>query len=149
MATQTRRAFLQWLGGAVALMLLPLQALATLWNDKAFKAQTMPEALSALGMSDMKASNQIRFDAPDKAENGAIVQILVESLIQPTDQIVILAEKNPTNLIAQFNFLPGADPYVITRIKMAESAHVYAVIRSGSEYFFSQKYIEVLENGCG
>ena len=65
------------------------------------------------------------------------------------EAIAILAEKNPTPLIANFMFSNGAEPYVITRIKMAETAEVRAIVKAGGKYYSVGKKVEVSLGGCG
>jgi sulfur-oxidizing protein SoxY len=52
-------------------------------------------------------------------------------------------------LIAHFKFSHGADPFVVTRIKMAGTSDVQTVIKADNQYFVAKKRVEVLENGCG
>jgi len=131
------------------LALAPLRALAAIWNKPAFEAQQVDEALQGLGAARIGPSRDIVLIAPDMAENGAIVQIEVESRIPGTEAIAILAEKNPTPLIANFLFSAGAEPYVITRIKMAETADVRAIVKAGGKYYSVGKKVEVALGGCG
>jgi sulfur-oxidizing protein SoxY len=142
-----------WLQGCAAMLavlaLAPLRALAAIWNKPAFEAQQVDEALQGLGAVHIRPSRDIVLIAPDMAENGAIVQIEVESRIPGTEAIAILAEKNPTPLIANFLFSAGAEPYVITRIKMAETADVRAIVKAGGKYYSVGKKVEVALGGCG
>lgn len=131
------------------LVMLPFNALAGLWNKAAFEAKTVDDARQQLQMSNEVVSSQIFIIAPDRAENGAVVQIEVRSAIANTEAMAIFVEHNPTKLIANFMFEAGTEPFVITRIKMAESSNIKVVIKAGSQYFSNQKYVEVLENGCG
>ena len=150
MQTMTqRRKFIKFLIGAASLALIPMRALAAAWNLPAFQATQMQEALAGLGVNRLTASSLITVVAPDKAENGAVVQIEITSNIPNTESISILVDKNPTSLIAHFQFSQGADPFVVTRIKMAETSDVQAVIKAGNQYFVGKKRVEVLENGCG
>ena len=144
-----RRKFIKALFAASALALLPIKALAAMWNIPAFQASKLEEAFAALQMRNISLSNDIQLVAPDKAENGAVVQIEITSLIPNTESIAIFVEQNPTALIANFEFGEGADAFVVTRIKMAETSDVQAVIKSGNRYFSAKKRVEVLENGCG
>lgn len=144
-----RRKFIQFLFGAASLALLPARAFAAVWNAAAFQATQADAALTGLGVSKLKSSSLITVVAPDKAENGAVVQIEVTSNIPNTESIAILVDKNPTSLIAHFKFSHGADPFVVTRIKMAETSDVQAVIKADNQYFVAKKRVEVLENGCG
>jgi len=144
-----RRKFIKALFAASALALLPIKAFAAMWNTSAFQATKLQEAMAALQITNISPSNDIQMVAPDKAENGAVVQIEVASRIANTESIAIFVEKNPTALIANFVFGEGADGFVVTRIKMAETSDVLAVIKSGNRYFSAKKRVEVLENGCG
>ena len=144
-----RRNFLQLLLGCTAAMLLaPINALAAIWNKAAFAATTVDAAVKGLNIASEIPSADIEIVAPDYAENGAIVQVEVMSRIPNTEAIAILVDKNPTSLIANFMFSNGAEPFVITRIKMAETSNVVAIAKVGDQYFEAKKYVEVSENGC-
>jgi sulfur-oxidizing protein SoxY len=149
MSMMQRRKFIKVLFAASALALLPIKALAAMWNTPAFQATKLQEALASLQIGNLTPSNDIQIIAPDKAENGAVVQIEVTSRIANIESIAIFVENNPTALIANFMFSEGADGFVVTRIKMAETSDVQAVIKSGNHYFSAKKRVEVLENGCG
>lgn len=142
-----------WIASALALgsvaMSLPLRALAAVWNKAAFDAEHVDQALKGLGVAQAGPSRDILLTAPDMAENGAMVQIEVESRIPGTEAIAILVEKNPTPLIANFIFSNGADPYVVTRIKMAESSELKAIVKAGGQYYTVTKKVEVALGGCG
>ncbi len=144
-----RRDFVKMLFAVSALAFLPLRAFAAMWNVNAFESTKLNSALNGLGITEIKASKQITIIAPDKAENGAVVQIEVRSEIANTESLAILVENNPTPLIAHFVFREGADAYIVTRIKMAETSDVQAIVKVGNQYFSAKKRVEVLENGCG
>jgi sulfur-oxidizing protein SoxY len=145
-----RRGFLSLLiGSTVCLLLQPLSALAALWNKSAFEAAKLNAASKILNIQDAQASPDIQIIAPDRAENGAVVQVEITSNIANTDLIYILVENNPTPLIAQFVFSNGAQPYVVTRIKMADTSDIKVVVKAGNQFFTHSKNVVVLENGCG
>lgn len=145
-----RRTFLQQvISTSLVLALLPLKTLAATWNKLAFEAKGTEQALRNMGVSHPKASKEILLTLPDRAENGAIVQAEISSLIPNTESIAILVDQNPTALIAQFTFLSGVDPFVITRIKMSETSVVTVLVKANGQYFSAEKKVEVLENGCG
>jgi sulfur-oxidizing protein SoxY len=141
-----RRHFIFGLLGTI--LLAPLNALAAIWNKPAFEAVKLEDASSALAIEHEAPSDLIHIKAPERAENGAIVQIEVRSDIKDTEAIAILVNKNPTPLIANFMFSNGAEPFVITRIKMAETSDVKVVVKAGNQYFTNSRNVEVLENGC-
>ncbi len=131
------------------LVLAPINALAAIWNKAAFETVKLNEATSNLGIANEFHSQDILITAPDRAENGAIVQVEIKSNIANTESIAILVEKNPTPLIATFKFSNGAEPFVVTRIKMADTSDIKVVVKAGDQYFTNARNVVVLENGCG
>ena len=148
-----RRDFLTLLTGVLTAAMLPINALAGLlnqtWNKTAFEATKLDEATKGLNISTETPSKDIEIIAPDRAENGAVVQIEITSNITNTESITVLVEHNPTPLIGIFSFSNGALPFVITRIKMAEDSDLKVIVKAGSQYFTASKKVIVLENGCG
>jgi sulfur-oxidizing protein SoxY len=142
-----RRSFL--LGMLTMIALAPIKVWAALWNRPAFEALKIKDATQYLNVSEEIPSGDIVIVAPERAENGAVVQIEIRSNIQNTEAIAIFVENNPTPLIANFMFGDGAEPFVVTRIKMAETSDLKIVVKAGSQYFTNAKNITVLENGCG
>ena len=154
-----RREFLTVLTVALAAVMLPINALAAAWNKAwnktAFEATKLDEATKGLNVStetpskDIEPSKNIDIIAPDRAENGAVVQIEITSNIKNTESITVLVEHNPTPLIGTFSFSNGALPFVITRIKMAEDSDVKVIVKAEGKFFTNSKKVIVLENGCG
>ncbi|MDP3087967.1 MAG: thiosulfate oxidation carrier protein SoxY [Methylotenera sp.] len=99
----------------------PASAFATIWNKSAFDAVKLDEASKNLNIQSEILSQDIFINAPDKAENVAIVQVEVKSNIANTETISIFLEKNSTPLIAHFKFGEGVEPFIVTRIKMADT----------------------------
>ena len=129
-------------------LLLPLRAVAAIWNKAAFDAIKLDEAAKNLAINSEIPSKDIEIIAPDRAENGAIVQLEVTSRIPNTEAIAVFVEKNPTALIGNFMFSNGAMPKIVTRIKMAETSDIKIIVKAGNQYFTSAKNVVVLESGC-
>ena len=144
-----RRVFLGMLAALASTILLPLKAFAVTWRSAAFEATHLSESEKALGISTMTTSQLIDILAPEKAENGAIVQLEITSRIPNTESISVLVEKNPTALIAQYQFGAGALPSLVTRIKMADTSEVKVIVKADGQYLSASKKVIVLENGCG
>jgi sulfur-oxidizing protein SoxY len=148
-----RRKFISIISTALAAAwILPLQAMtlvSTLWKKDAFESIKLDEATKKLGASNALQSQQIEIIAPDRAENGAVVQVEITSNIANTESIAILVEHNPTALIGSFSFSNGAMPFVITRIKMAEDSDIKVIVKADGQFFTASKKVVVLENGCG
>lgn len=148
----SRRGFLRktgLLGLAVsAVTLLPRMAYAA-WNKTAFDAKTMADFYKTLGVDAPAVSADIQVIASDIAENGAVVPVQAISAIPGTTQISFLVDKNPTMLIAQFDLGPEALPDVSTRIKMAQTSNVVALVKAGDKFYTASKEIKVTLGGCG
>lgn len=117
-------------------------------NREAFDAQTLDGGLVAAGVANAVESDQIVLKAPDIAENSALVHIEVESRLPDTRSILVFAEKNPQPLVAQFDILPGMDPFVAVRIKMAETAFLRVVVLAGGKAYVIRRETKVTVGGC-
>src|SRR4030088_3639401 len=103
----TRRLILQG-AGAVALVGLgdipfgfaPAFAAA---NDKypedAFKAKSDADAIKALYGKTAEPSDKVKLDAPEIAENGAVVPISVSTTLADVTSISFLVSENPSALV--------------------------------------------------
>ena len=129
-------------------ILKPLAALAA-WNKEAFGAKSAAEALKNLGVGAGVPSKDVHIEAPEIAENGAVVPIEVASAIPGTTAIVVLVEKNPFPLIGRFEFKEGALPFVKLNVKMGETSDVRVVAEAGGKHYTATKEIKVTIGGCG
>jgi sulfur-oxidizing protein SoxY len=146
----TRRSVLRTGALAMAMtMLRPLQLLAGQWNKVAFDAKAIADALKGIGVSATEDSDKIALKAPEIAENGAIVPLEINSGIPGTVAIYILVDKNPQPLTAVFEFANGAEAFVATRIKMAESSKVRIVAKAGGKFYATMQEVKVTIGGCG
>lgn len=119
------------------------------WNKTAFDAKTMDEAYAALGAGKPAQSADIAINAPDIAENGAVVPVTIVSKLGKTEQMAILIEKNPNMVAATFEVPEGTEAEVTTRVKMGQTSNVYALVKADGKYFFTVKEIKVTLGGCG
>lgn len=147
-----RRGLLKAAGAVAAVLagglLKPLAALAA-WNKEAFGAKTPDGALKAIGSADAVPSKDLVIDAPAIAENGAVVPIEITSTIAGTKSIAVVIDKNPFPLIAKFDFMGGALPFVKLNAKMAETSGVRAIAEAGGKHYVATKNIKVTIGGCG
>ena len=125
-------------------------AAADAWNKAAFETHSLDDTMKALGGGAPAQSKEITFfSTPDIAENGAVVPVTVVSAIPDTQSIAILIEKNPNMLAAVFDLPAGTDPSVTTRVKMAQTSNVYALVKAGGKFYATHKEIKVTLGGCG
>jgi sulfur-oxidizing protein SoxY len=155
MNTQRRQALKS--GGALGLfgvlvaagLVTAEEARAAGWDKPAFDAKTMDDALKALGTGKPGESSDIMLNAPDIAENGAVVPVGVKSSLPGTEFIAILIEKNPSMLAASFTLPDGTLGDISTRVKMGQTSNVYALVKADGKYFMVSKEIKVTLGGCG
>lgn len=124
-------------------------AFAQEWNKAAFETKSVAETMKAMGGGTPAESKDIQIQAPDIAENGAVVPITVTSNIPKTQSISVLIEKNPNTLTASFDIPEGTDPYVQTRVKMGQTSLVTALVKADGKYFYVNKEVKVTLGGCG
>jgi sulfur-oxidizing protein SoxY len=133
---------------AAGLFLAPLRALAA-WNKDAFGAKTAADALKSLGAAGSTESKDIAIEAPQIAENGAVVPVEITSNVPNTRSIAVVIENNPFPLAARFEFGDGAVPYVKVNVKIGESSFVRVVAEAGGRHYSAAKEIKVTIGGCG
>ena len=146
---QKRRGLLRAAGTLLlAGLLKPVAALAA-WNKAAFSSKTSADAMKSLGTPSAEASGAIVIEAPQIAENGAVVPIEVTSNIPGTTSLAVLVEKNPYPLVAKFDFAEGAVPFVKINAKMGETSDVRVIAAAGGKHYQATKEIKVTIGGCG
>jgi sulfur-oxidizing protein SoxY len=129
--------------------LLPFKVFAAVWNKTAFETTKFDESLSSLGIKSSVSSKDIDIIVADRAENGAVVQVEVVSRIPHTESISILIAGNPTPLIANLTLQNGAQGHVVTRVKMAQTSDIVAIVKADNLFYSNSKNVMVLEDGCG
>uniref|UniRef100_A0A7V4A1C3 Thiosulfate oxidation carrier protein SoxY n=1 Tax=Thermus tengchongensis TaxID=1214928 RepID=A0A7V4A1C3_9DEIN len=148
-----RRAFLRTTGvalGAVALAGLPVRAQGLEGEDLANLEKAL-QAVLGKGFKDLTPSNVIKLTVPAIAESGANVPAEVEVNL-PSNQVKaihLFADKNPTpHLVA---FMPmKALPYYATRVRLAETSAVRAVVETvDGKFLLASASTRVTVGGCG
>jgi sulfur-oxidizing protein SoxY len=122
-------------------------------NDKypedAFKQKGEADAIKALYGKTAEPSDKVKLDAPEIAENGAVVPISVSSSLADVTSISILVAENPSALAAFYKISAGTVPSVANRLKMAKTTNVIAVVEAGGKLYSTSKEVKVTVGGCG
>jgi sulfur-oxidizing protein SoxY len=153
----TRRLILKGAGmvaligfGSLPFSLAPAFAAA---NDKypedAFKQKSDADAIKALYGKTAEVSDKVKMDAPEIAENGAVVPISVSSTLADVTSIAILVAENPNALAASYQIPAGTLPSVANRLKMAKTTNVIAIVEAGGKLYSTSKEVKVTVGGCG
>ena len=110
---------------------------------------SVPETLRALQTSNPITTNAIQIHAPDIAENGASVFIDFQCALPDVDALLVFVDRNPQPLIAAFQIAPEVVPSLHMRIKVAQTANIWVIARSGGQFFRATKAVKVTTGGCG
>jgi sulfur-oxidizing protein SoxY len=155
--TATRRLILK---GAVAVALTGLGNIAfdlgpafAAANDRypedAFKQKSDADAIKSLYGKTAEPSDKVKLDAPEIAENGAVVPISASTVLTDVTSISFLVSENPNALAASYKILPGTVPSVANRIKMQKTSNVTAIVEAGGKLYSATKEVKVTVGGCG
>src|SRR3977135_2605052 len=136
--------------GNIRFGLAPVFAAA---NDKypedAFKQKSEADAIKSLYGKTAEPSDKVKLDAPEIAENGAVVPISVSTNLADVTSISLLVSENPNALVASYKIPSGTVPTVANRIKMAKTSNVIAIVEAGGKLYSATKEVKVTLGGCG
>ena len=136
--------------GNIPFSLAPAFAAA---NDKypedAFKAKSEADAIKSLYGKTAEPSDKVKLDAPEIAENGAVVPISVSTTLADVTSIAFLVSENPNALAASYKIPAGTMPSVANRLKMAKTSNVIAIVEAGGKLYSATKEVKVTVGGCG
>lgn len=153
--TDNRRAFIK---KSVALSAYSIIATSGLLSSSEATAKWPPDTSSTNSLQqtlkrlfkdqEIIASDKIDIQLPKIAVNGAAVPITVTSTLKDVESIAILVEKNPTPLAAKFELSPDLDPFVSTRLKIAESSEVMVIVETSKGFYSAGEKVIVTLGGC-
>jgi sulfur-oxidizing protein SoxY len=107
------------------------------------------EVLTKLfGETPITPCDRIAIDMPVLAEDGSVVPIKVQTHLEGVESIALVAEKNPVPLIGAFDLGPGVQPFIATRIKLAESSRVHVVVKTQGRLYSASRFVRVVKGGC-
>lgn len=152
----TRRLFLKgtMAAGTLAVaaganLLTPGQVLAA-WPEKAFNAEKMDAALTAMeGSTELVDSDRITVKTPDIAENGAVVSVTIGTDLPDAESISVYVPVNTFPLTASYELTDQFDGEITGRIKMAKTSDVIAVVKAGDKLYTAKREVKVTLGGCG
>jgi sulfur-oxidizing protein SoxY len=153
----TRRLILQ---GAASVALIGLGNLSfgalpgrAAANDKypeeAFKQKGEADAIKALYGKSAEPSDKVKLDAPEIAENGAVVPVSVTTTLDKVTSISFLVAENPNALAASYKIADGTVASVANRLKMAKTTNVVAIVEADGKLYSATKEVKVTVGGCG
>ncbi|KWV44546.1 thiosulfate oxidation carrier protein SoxY [Bradyrhizobium macuxiense] len=154
---ETRRMVLKGAGvaaliglGVVSFDARPALAAANdAYPKEAFKQKNEADAIKLLYGKTAEPSDKVKMDAPEIAENGAVVPISATTTLSDVTSITFLVSENPIALIASYRIPDGTLPSVSNRIKMAKTSNVIVIVEAGGKLYSATKEVKVTVGGCG
>ena len=119
----------------------PRDLFSTRNTEKLIKDISQEQTISNSELIDIKA--------PEIAENGAVVPVTVSTELPNVKSISIIVDNNPSPLTSSFEINQQLSPYVSTRVKMAQTSNITAIVASEKGYFSASRTIKVTIGGCG
>ena len=119
------------------------------YPEEAFKQKSDADAVKSLYGKTPEASDKVKLDAPEIAENGSVVPVAVSTTLADVSSIAFLVSDNPNALVASYKIPAGTVPGVANRIKMAKTSNVIAVVEAGGKLYSATKEVKVTVGGCG
>lgn len=151
MNNKKRKFLLQSISTITLSMLGSASQVLSEWKSSDFAHKELSELMNSLTNSTSPIeSEDIYIKAPEIAENGAVVPVTINSSIDEVTNITIIVDNNPSPLTSSFNINPMLEAYVSTRVKMAKSSNIIALVTTKSgKHFSASKGIKVTIGGCG
>jgi sulfur-oxidizing protein SoxY len=119
------------------------------YPEEAFKQKSDAEAIKSLYGKAPEPSDKVKLDAPEIAENGAVVPVSVSTTLADVTSISFLVAENPVALVASYKIPAGTVPSIANRIKMAKTSNVIVVVEAGGKLYSATKEVKVTVGGCG
>jgi sulfur-oxidizing protein SoxY len=119
------------------------------YPEDAFKQKDEKEAIKLLYGRTAEPSDKVKLDAPEIAENGAVVPISVSTTLTEVTSVSFLVSENPNVLAAYYKIPLGTMPNVANRLKMAKTTNVTAIVEAGGKLYSVTKEVKVTVGGCG
>jgi sulfur-oxidizing protein SoxY len=136
--------------GNIAFGLAPgLAAANDTYPEDAFKQKTGDDAIKLLYGRTAETSDKVKLDAPEIAENGAVVPISVSVDLPGVTSISILVSENPNALAASYKIPAGTTASVANRLKMAKTSKVIAIVEVDGKLYSATREVKVTVGGCG
>lgn len=119
------------------------------WPKDAFEAKDEASVIKALFGKTATQSDKVQLDAPEIAENGAVVPITVSTTMPKTTRVSVLVLENPFTLAASYIVPDGTSANVSSRLKFAKTTKVIALVESDGAIYSKGKEVKVTVGGCG
>ena len=151
MANLNRRIFVKQLTTLLAAITsINIGKVMANWPSELFLGKNNVQVIKGITSdSSISESELIEIKAPEIAENGAVVPVTVSTDLPNVKKISILVENNPSPLVSSIEINEQLSPYISTRVKMAKTSNIVAIVSTNEGHFSAARNIKVTIGGCG
>lgn len=151
MIRQNKRKFIKnTISLCIAATSINISKIIAAWPSDIFNQRSSAKVINAIANnSNITESELITIKAPDIAENGGVVPVTVSTDLEKVKNISILVENNPSPLTSSFDINNHTASYVSTRVKMAKTSNITAIVKTDDGYYRASRNIKVTIGGCG
>ena len=130
-------------------LLTPRRATAAL-PPQTFFAPSPTDAIGAvLGTDQAPLDAAVELEIPSMVEVADMVPLTVRTTLDNVESVTIVADDNPNPIIAHYRLTPPLWPDIATRVRLAKSGNVHALVRAGGTVHRATKHVEISISGCG
>ena len=119
------------------------------WPSAPFETKAFDEAFSLVTEGASVNEGHVTIDAPQIADNGASVPIVISTDLEGAESISVFVEKNPRPFITTFYLNDKLASSVSLRVKMRETSDLIAVVKSPEGHYMARQNVKVTAGGCG
>jgi len=152
----SRRMFVRAAAGGVVLstsfgssLLTPRRATAALPPQTFFAASPTAAISAVLGTDQTPLNAAVELEIPSMVEVADMVPLSVTTTLDDVESITIVADDNPNPVIAHYRLTPLLWPYIATRVRLAKSGNVHALVKAGGAVHRATKHVAISISGCG
>jgi sulfur-oxidizing protein SoxY len=146
-----RRNFLGLGLGAIAVAAIPGKLSAIDFREtmpKAWTATKVDDAVKEVFGKTATTEGSIKLNAPDIAENGAVIPVSFETDLKAT-KVAVFQDANPESTVAVFTIHENAVIDYAIRIKLAKTGTVTVIAEADGKLYSVSKLVKVTIGGCG
>ena len=118
------------------------------WPTASFDSKAFDEAFDLVSAGAQVSEGHVMIDAPQIADNGASVPIVISTDLEDAESISIFVEKNPRPFISTIYLNNKLESSVSLRVKMRETSDLIALVKSPSGQYMARQTVKVTAGGC-
>jgi sulfur-oxidizing protein SoxY len=115
-----------------------------------FSAASPAEAIKAVLGTDQSSPDQaVELNITETVEMADMVPLSVRARLDNVESITIVGDKNPNPIIAHYRLDPRLQPYLATRVRLARSSDVTALVKANGTLHRATRHVQASIGGCG